>query len=114
MLIGQSWTGSFGDIYLGEDIETKERVAIKLENATSKAVQLQNEYKFYRMLGNHTGFPKVYWFGLWDHFNTLIMQLLGLSLEEAFESCLHNFSLKTILYTTMQLLDRFEYIHSNK
>jgi len=37
--------GSFGEIYLGVDIRTNERIAIKVENRTTKYPQLMEEYQ---------------------------------------------------------------------
>ena len=42
------------------------------------------------------------------------MDLLGMNLEDVFEVCKHNFSLKTIILLAMQLIERFEYIHRKK
>jgi serine/threonine protein kinase len=43
-------SGSFGDIYLGTNIATKEEVAIKLECVKTKHPQLHIEAKFYKMM----------------------------------------------------------------
>jgi len=43
-------SGSFGDIYLGTNIQTNEEVAIKLESVKSKHPQLLYESKLYRIL----------------------------------------------------------------
>lgn len=43
-------SGAFGEIYEGENITTKEKVAIKLEPIDSKSPQLQIEYKLYNSL----------------------------------------------------------------
>ena len=42
--------GSFGDIFLGYDIDTGEEVAIKLEKKKTKHPQLLRETKTYRAL----------------------------------------------------------------
>ncbi len=41
-------SGSFGDIYLGENLSTGEEVAVKLEPCRSKHPQLLRETKIYR------------------------------------------------------------------
>uniref|UniRef100_A0A915IN38 Protein kinase domain-containing protein n=1 Tax=Romanomermis culicivorax TaxID=13658 RepID=A0A915IN38_ROMCU len=43
-------SGSFGDIYLGLDVETNEEVAIKLECKNTKHPQLHIESKFYKLM----------------------------------------------------------------
>jgi casein kinase 1 len=42
--------GSFGEIYLGTNIQTNEEVAIKLENVKTKHPQLLYESKLYKVL----------------------------------------------------------------
>jgi len=43
-------SGSFGDIYLGTDIQSGEEVAIKLESIKSRHPQLLYESKLYKIL----------------------------------------------------------------
>lgn len=99
---------------MGEHLNEQTKVAIKLENANDRSAQLFNEYKFYKMIGESTGYPKTYWFGQWDRYNVLVMDLLGKNLEDVFEICEQTFSLKTIILIVLQLLDRFQYLHSKK
>ena len=112
-------SGSFGDIFIGEILGTdnKDKVAIKFENASDRSAQLNNEMKLYRLIGDDiSGFPKIYFFGQWgeNRCNVLVMDLLGKTLEEIFELCNQDFSLKTIIQIVIQLLIRFEYLHSKK
>ena len=100
---------------MGEHLEEAQlKVAIKLEPSNDRSAQLYNEFKFYRLLGEGPGFPKIYFHGVWNRYNVLVMELLGKNLEDIFELCERNFSLKTIIQVTLQLLDRFEYLHSRK
>jgi len=52
--------GSFGDIYLGTNINSGEEVAIKLETTKMRHPQLAYEYKVYRMLSGGVGIPNVH------------------------------------------------------
>ncbi len=104
-------SGSFGDIYLGENVKTKDPVAVKLENRNTKYPQLQYEYRVYLSLKGAIGFPKVYWCGTAGKCNVMVMELLGDSLEALYTKCGRKFSLKTILMLGIQLLDRIEHIH---
>lgn len=47
--------GSFGDIYVGEHVETGERVAVKLELVGARHPQLQYESKVYALLRGGEG-----------------------------------------------------------
>ncbi|KAL6845362.1 hypothetical protein ACP4OV_024857 [Aristida adscensionis] len=83
-------SGSFGEIYLGTNIQTNEEVAIKL----------------------HSGIPNVRWFGVEGDYNVLVMDLLGPSLEDLFNFCSRKRSLKTVLMLADQMINRVEFVHS--
>eukprot|EP00128_Syssomonas_multiformis_P002297 Colp12_sorted_trinity150504_noHs@18575 len=105
-------SGSFGDIYLGTDLTNGEEVAVKLEPVRTTHPQLQYEYRVYRILAGGTGIPHVRWYGVEGDYNVLIMDLLGPSLEDLFNFCNRQFSLKTVLMLADQLICRVDYIHS--
>lgn len=88
-------------------------MAIKLESTKNDALQkLHIEYSAYERLKAEKGIPTIYFFGKHDDlYNVLVMQQLDLNLEQLFQLCQRNFSMKTILYITIQLLSRFEAIH---
>jgi serine/threonine protein kinase len=58
------------------------------------------------------GFPKVYRFSHTKKNNYAVMTLLGENLEELFEMCQRNFSLKTICMIAVQVVTRLETMHS--
>mmetsp|Transcript_25469 Transcript_25469/g.30909 ORF Transcript_25469/g.30909 Transcript_25469/m.30909 type:complete len:376 (-) Transcript_25469:876-2003(-) len=105
-------SGSFGDIYLGTNIQTHEEVGIKLESIKTKHPQLLYESKLYKILQGGTGVPNVRWFGVEGDYNIMVMDLLGPSLEDLFNFCNRKFSLKTVLMLADQLVSRIEYVHS--
>mmetsp|Transcript_26882 Transcript_26882/g.43895 ORF Transcript_26882/g.43895 Transcript_26882/m.43895 type:complete len:333 (-) Transcript_26882:875-1873(-) len=107
-------SGSFGDIYLGTNLQTAEEVAIKLEPTKTKHPQLLYESKLYKILGGPTavGIPHVRWFGVEGDYNVMVLDLLGPSLEDLFNFCSRKFSLKTVLMLADQMLSRVEYVHS--
>ncbi|XP_020587671.1 casein kinase I-like [Phalaenopsis equestris] len=104
-------SGSFGEIYLGTNVQTNEEVAIKLEIVKTKHPQLLYESKLYRILQGGTGIPNVRWFGVEGDYNVLVMDLLGPSLEDLFNFCSRKLSLKTVLMLADQMINRVEYIH---
>ncbi|KAE9585928.1 hypothetical protein Lal_00010246 [Lupinus albus] len=105
-------SGSFGEIYLGTNIQTNEDVAVKLEKAKTKHPQLLYESKLYKILQGGTGIPNVRWFGVEGEYNVLVMDLLGSSLEDLFNFCSRKLSLKTVLMLADQMINRVEYVHS--
>jgi casein kinase 1 len=105
-------SGSFGEIYLGVNVQTNEEVAIKLESIKTKHPQLLYESKLYRILQGGTGIPNIRWFGVEGEYNVLVLDLLGPSLEDLFNFCSRKFSLKTVLMLADQLINRVEYVHS--
>ncbi|KAL3623622.1 Casein kinase 1-like protein 2 [Castilleja foliolosa] len=105
-------SGSFGEIYLGTNIQTNEEVAIKLETVKTKHPQLLYESKLYRILQGGTGIPNVRWFGVEGDYNVLVMDLLGPSLEDLFSFCSRKLSLKTVLMLADQMINRVEFVHT--
>jgi len=105
-------SGSFGDIYLGINLKTKEELAIKLELAESRTPQLNYESKILKFLHGGEGFPIVHFYGVVGIYNVMIIDLLGPTLEDKFNTCNRKFSLKTVLMLGVQMLNRIEFLHS--
>lgn len=105
-------SGAFGTIYMGEDIDTGEKVAIKIEKNQKYYSQLMYESKIYSILRGGNGIPLMKYFGTEKGINVLVIDLLGKSLEQLFIDCHRSFTVKTILMLADQILDRLEYFHS--
>ena len=108
--IGQ---GAFGKVYKGLHKETNEYVAIKIEKKTEDTInRLKHESLVYNYLENCLGFPKIYKFVERKDDLIFIMEFLGPNLEELFNYCNKNFSLKTVLMIGIQVLNRIEKLHN--
>ncbi|XP_052178750.1 uncharacterized protein LOC127792317 isoform X3 [Diospyros lotus] len=105
-------SGSFGEFYMGVNIQNGEEVGVKLEPAKTKHPQLYYESKIYMLLQGGTGIPHLKWFGLESEYNAMVIDLLGPSLEDLFNYCNRKLSLKTVLMLADQLINRVEYMHS--
>jgi casein kinase 1 len=105
-------SGSFGDIYIGTNVQTGEEVAIKLESIKSRHPQLLYESKLYKILAGGVGIPNVHWYGVEGDYNVMVIDLLGPSLEDLFSFCNRKFSLKTVLMLADQMINRVEYVHA--
>ncbi|KAI4345816.1 hypothetical protein L6164_012908 [Bauhinia variegata] len=105
-------SGSFGELYLGVNVQSGEEVAVKLESVKTKHPQLHYESKLYMLLQGGTGIPHLKWFGVEGEYNVMVIDLLGPSLEDLFNYCNRKFTLKTVLMLADQLINRVEYMHS--
>jgi len=105
-------SGSFGDIYIGTNVQSGEEVAIKLESIKSKHPQLLYESKLYKILAGGVGVPNVHWYGVEGDYNVMVIDLLGPSLEDLFSFCNRKLSLKTVLMLADQMVNRVEYVHA--
>ncbi|GMJ09061.1 casein kinase I-like 6 [Hibiscus trionum] len=105
-------SGSFGELYLGVNVQTGEEVAAKLESVKTRHPQLRYESKLYTLLQGGSGIPHLRWFGVEADYNVMVIDLLGPSLEDLFNYCSRKLSLKTVLMLANQLINRVEYMHS--
>lgn len=110
--------GAFGQVFTAYDTHKGDReVAIKLEKSSSKHPQLHFEAKVYQALqqsGQTPGVPRLIYYGQDGHYNVLVMERLGYSLDFLFRYCGHKFSLKTVLLIADQMLQRLETLHDNR
>ena len=105
-------TGAFGEIFEGTDIFDNSSVAIKLEHNSVKYPQLLFEAKLLKSIPS-TGIPVMHWFGIAGEYNAMVMDLLGQNLEDLYNYCAKNFSLKTIIMIIIQMIERLKHVHDN-
>ena len=102
-IINKIGEGSFGSIYKGENIRTRENVAIKVESIKSETKLLKNESIIYHYLNNTNGIPSVKWFGKDNNNYYMVINLLGNSLQEIIN--IHfSFSLKLVLQIGIMII----------
>jgi len=104
-------SGSFGDIYIAQNVQTGEEFAVKFEESKTKYPQLIYEAKIINTLQGTVGIPNLIWCGQEGDFNILIMELLGDDIESLLNLCNRRLSLKTLLILADQLLTLIEYVH---
>lgn len=104
--------GSFGEVFAGEDVQNHEEVAIKLEPIKTRAPQLIYESKLYLLFAGGVCVPRLHWFGTEANYHVMVIDFLGKSLEDLFQSCHQRFSLKTVLMIADQTIAALEYIHN--
>ena len=106
--------GSFGQIYKGINLKTKEEVAIKIESKNIETPQLLHESKILKILKENEGFPKVYLITPLDDVLIMVMELLGDNLQKLIKNQKEKkFSLKTTLMLGIQILKRIQTLHEN-
>lgn len=111
-LIKRLGKGSFGEVYLAQDTESKDQVAIKLEPLIATHPQLQYESRILRILEGINGIPQIYNSGRDLQYNFMVLDLLGPSLEDLLNLSNRKMTLKTVLMLAGQLLNIIENIHN--
>jgi len=105
--------GSFGTVYMAENKENGEKVAIKTEINTNKnqiSLLEPEAHKLHNLKG-YLGIPKLFNFAKLKDYNILAMELLGKSLNEIFSSLNKKFSLKTVCTLGIDMIKLIKYIH---
>ncbi len=102
--------GAFGEVFLGLDKQTNNYVAIKIENSKIDN-QLTQEALILKYLQGCNGIPQYHSFIKNKNYNFLITDLLGPNLESLFEKMNNHFSIKTIIYLGIEMINIIEDIH---
>lgn len=108
-ILGKIGEGSFGLIYKGENVRTRELVAIKVESIEKDMKLLKNESIIYQYLNNVQGIPTVKWFGKDEKNYYMVLNLLGESLQTIKNNS--TFSLINVLKIGIQTITLIKSIH---
>jgi serine/threonine protein kinase len=110
-------SGSFGKVFMALDQETREYMAVKVEE-NKKDDKLRMESKILQSLNNQVkkkqGIPMMHWFGTDSNFsniNFMVTDMLGPNLEDLLKVCSGKFSMKTVLMIAENCLNLLEYVH---
>ena len=101
--------GSFAAVYLGHDIKSDAKVAIKIVEKTVLKL-CEFETKVFKIVSGLPHFPILYWSGMYEKKYCFVMQLLGDSLTDYMKST--NFSLSSICDLGLQVITALEILHS--
>lgn len=105
--------GTFGKVYYGITADRLTELAIKFENHTVKHSILLEEMKIYKELEGGQGIPKIYWYGDFNNYKVMVMDLLGPSLDKFFKNSENKrLSLETSINFAQEMVNRLEYVHS--
>ncbi|KAI5190680.1 casein kinase 1, delta [Nematocida minor] len=105
--------GSFGIVFEGHAIDSIKKVAIKIEICSDQRYsQLENEYNVYKKLDGASGFPRIEYFGQCEAYKHLVMEYLGMSLEDMLAIRNRMFCAKTIFIVAKRMLTLIEKLHS--
>ena len=104
--------GSFGVIFEGEDIKTKDKIALKIENKKVRYQQLGFESKLYMLFSGGINVPRLKYYQEDKKNNIMVMDLMGKSLEDLHTLCGEKMSLKTVLMLAEQMISSVEYLHN--
>ena len=111
-LIKKIGQGSFGRIYIAEDIRNGARYAVKLEFANTKIPQILFEARLYQIMSGSVNVPRIYYHNTDHRYNTIVIDLLSKSLEDLLTQCKRKMSLKTVLMLCDQMITAVEFFHT--
>jgi serine/threonine protein kinase len=109
-LLNKIGEGEFGSIFKGQNIRTREYVAIKIEPFENETKLLKNESIIYQYLNNIDGIPSIKWFGKDEKNYYMVIDLLGESLQ-SIKNKTNVFSLKTVLQIGINIVNLLNIIH---
>lgn len=110
ILINKIGSGSFGAIYKGQNIRTKEFVAIKIERISDNLKLLKHESIIYQYLNGCAGIPSIKWFGKDEINYYMVINLLDYSLQDL-KNRIQKFPLGLVLKLGIKIILLLQTIH---
>ncbi|KAI9446294.1 hypothetical protein H4582DRAFT_2052369 [Lactarius indigo] len=92
-----------GDVYLGQDIKMGQDITLKLEHIQTRTPRLYHKHTIYKTLANMPGIPAMHWYGKEVPYNVMVLDRLGLTLEEVITKC-HNINLVFLYASQMDII----------
>ena len=112
-IVRQIGMGAFGEIYIGRNLATNEKVAVKVEVVDEKRQALRAEVTIMRKLQGCPCVPRFVSCGRQDSINFLVMQLLGENLSDLRKRQPGGtFSLSTVCRLAVEIIQALQSIHS--
>ncbi|KAI8098873.1 kinase-like domain-containing protein [Halteromyces radiatus] len=111
VVLGKIGEGSFGEVFEARDINTGRHFAIKRETLKMKHPQLKFENIMYDVLAGGVGIPQCHWYGQFDGFDCIVMDLLGPNLSQVRQN-VSMMELDIAIDLTCQMLSIVEHIHN--
>ncbi|KAI9305633.1 kinase-like domain-containing protein [Cunninghamella echinulata] len=102
--------GSFGEVFEVRDVNTGRHYAIKRESLKMKHPQLKHEHIMYDVLAGGPGIPQCHWYGQFDGFDCIILDLLGPNINQLREN-VKDIPLDVVLDLGCQMVTIVEHIH---
>lgn len=108
-LLGQ---GSYGQVFLALDKETKKNVALKIQIEVSSATSFRKEIKVLENLSGVKGFPQILSTGTYQDLYFIAMEKYKESLQTRFEKRSKELTIKELAFVGVKLLKIIKKLHS--
>ncbi|KAI8888758.1 kinase-like protein [Backusella circina FSU 941] len=117
VLVGDQWLvlskighGSFGEVFKARDTTLNRCYAIKREVLDNPHPQLRHENMIYDVLAGGPGIPQCHWYGQFDGYDCIVIDLLGPSLKDV-QDCVREMSMDIVVDLGCQMITILEHIH---
>ncbi|KAI8377928.1 kinase-like domain-containing protein [Radiomyces spectabilis] len=110
LVLSKIGEGSFGEVFKVQDINNGRLYALKREPLDMNHPQLRHESYMYNILTGGSGIPRCHWYGQYDDFDCIIVDLLGPNLKELRQS-VSVMPLDVTVHLGCQLVSIMEHIH---